>query len=150
MKTEKTLDEKLRIAHEIYRVYGLNQKEHPRGNRTFPEDVEFLKNDKYDFAAVKWERNDATGGGGVEWTGWITLYYREKEKDGIAPFRELETEKIVTRDKNLQRNDKPHLWDFKYVGLKELEQDKVEVAWTNEKGIKGPTYQIKLEQITRV
>jgi hypothetical protein len=148
MKTEKRLEEKIIEAEEF--LPGVGEKLKSSGWATWgihynkhSEDVERVETEKYKVVAVKRQAREwSDGGGGIKITEWVAVYYlgEEGELKGTIP------EKIITRDQNDAYKDRNDLlYKYDYVGLEALADDKVEVAWLDKDGKKGPTYEIKLE-----
>lgn len=111
------------------------------------EDVKCLETERYQIVAAKREEHiwlsGYNGSSGVGWESWLSLYYKEKSSEG--EIKELETERIVTRDKYDGKKDKRYLWSFSFVGAEKLGESQIELAWTNAEGKKGPTYMVDLE-----
>lgn len=106
-------------------------------------DIKYIENDNYQIAATRWnEQHWGEGGGGIRWTDWISIYYKLKETD--AEIKKIDTEKIVTRDQYHSYKDRTDLWGYNLVSIKDINDDKIEVAWTNKDGDAKLTHKIKL------
>lgn len=148
MKNEKRLEEKIVAAEEhlpgIKEILKETSSE-DGGNRhrEYPTDVEFLEVSGQKVVAAKWEaRYWSLFGGGVGSSEWVAVYH---PVEGEEEIKEIVTNRIETRNTRDARFDKKDLLFHDYVGLEALADDKVEVAWANKDGEKGPTYTIKLE-----
>jgi hypothetical protein len=150
MKTDKTLEEKLNDAESNLPGVRDQLKPHNFGSwgtywKGAPEDVEYIETDRYQIVAAKWERHSwSEYGGGVEWTEWVSVHYREKGSEGKIP--KLETEQIVTRDGENSRKDRNDLWPYNFVSVESTGPTQIEVAWADQEGNKGPTYKLDLEK----
>ncbi len=140
------LEEKMAEAEEHLPGVGEMLKPVSQGNgggryNEHPTDVEYLEIGEHKVVAAKWEARYWNGyGGGVGTTEWAVVYYLGEEE-----IKEIVTNKIVTRDQHDSRFDKHDLMYHDCIGLEALADDKVEVAWVNKRGEKGPTYVIELK-----
>ena len=140
------LEEKMAEAEEHLPGVGEMLKPVSQGNgggryNEHPTDIEYLEVGEHKVVAAKWEARYWNGyGGGVGTTEWAVVYYLGEEE-----IKEIVTNKIVTRDQHDSRFDKHDLMYHDCIGLEALADDKVEVAWVNKRGEKGPTYVIELK-----
>jgi len=148
MKTEKTLREKLNEAE--VNLSGVSKQLEPyeravdRHRNGSIEDVEYLETDLYQIVAAKWEEHNwSLYEGAVQWEEWLSLHYRRKGYDG--KIKQLKTEKIVTRNRYDPKKDKTYLWSHDFVSIQSLGPSKIEIAWVDEAGNKGPIYELDLE-----
>ena len=146
MKTEKTIEEKITEAEEhLPGVEKILKRVSERGGKHYrehPTDVEYLGVGEHKVVAAKWESrywNEFKGGVGTN--EWVALYHFGPEGE----IKKISTNEIRTRDQYDSRFDKRDMLYHDYVSLEALADDKVEVAWANKDGKKGPTYTIKLE-----
>ena len=109
-----------------------------------PEDVDYKETEKYQIAASKWEEHLwEEGTGGIKWTEWLKVNYRGKEAN--EELKEIETEKIVTRDQFDQNKDLNYLWPYNFAKIRVLSDDEIEVWWADKEGNKEQIHKLKLE-----
>jgi hypothetical protein len=83
----------------------------------------------------------------IEPYGFILLLFQPK--DGLTELGEIVTSFISTCYEHNIIKDRPNLSSYNYVSIKPLGKDNVEVAWTNDKGDPGPTYKLKLDEVSK-
>jgi len=149
MTTTKSLEQLFEIETKmpgiIKKISEITQGGATWGMHWIPQatDSKYLETDKYCIYATKIDKHQwSEDGGGIEWSGRLTLFYKSKDADTL---KRIDTERIVTRDKYDSKNDKTSLWRFEYVGITALCDDKIKASWLDSEGKEGPTYELKLE-----
>ncbi len=146
----KTIEEKITEAEEFLlgveeMLKSISERRGSTNYREHSTDVKCLETEKYKVVAAKSEARywkDVRGGVGT--TGWITIcYFTEGEET-----KKLTTSKITTRDQYNSCFDKRDLLFHNDVGLESLTDSKIEVAWLDKDGEKGPTYVVDLDLCT--
>lgn len=112
-----------------------------------PQDLEYCETDEYRVVVAKWKEDswsaEAGCHSGVGFKEWLSVYYRPKGSE--REIKQLETEKILTRDYYNPSYDKTHLRPYRFVGVQPLEPARVKVAWVDETGNEGLTYELELK-----
>jgi len=151
MKREASLEEKLKNAETQMPGVWDQLKPYDFGSRSYSsfhagaiQDLEYVETEKYQVVAAKWDEHYYGGRGGIEWSEWVSIHYREK---GSREIKQTKTERIETRNRYDAREDKKHLWPYNFVKIEVLESDQVKVSWADENGetLSEVEYTIKLE-----
>ena len=148
-ENEKSLEQKLKEANE--KLPGLAETLKPYSGATWgmhwnghPEDVKYLETKNYQIAAARWDEHEwDEGGGGIQWNGWLSVHYKQKNSQG--KIQGLSTQKVVTRDRYDAHKDKTHLWGHSCVGIEALDDNQIKVSWENGKGEKVLSYTVNLK-----
>jgi hypothetical protein len=111
----------------------------------FPTDVVYVKTDERQVVAAMWcRRMFHAEEGGIEQSNWIEIYSRLGEP---AEIKTYETERVCIIHRTNAHFDRDNLLQYQsYVCLNLLEEGIVEVAWSDGKEGKGPTYKIDLNR----
>ena len=110
-----------------------------------PADVAQIQTADYKVIAAKWEEHEwSEDGGGIAWKCWASIYIQPTGQD--APLKRVRAPTISTRDQHNADYDRRDLWGYNNVSVKDLGNNKVEVAWADNKGNLGPTYTYDLNE----